>query len=160
MASTFDAHPTHSDVSMLHIEKLRGFDFHWKITLWVMSECVWACGTLYCTSSFFLPVIVSVAERSDGNGEGLPHRVQRVLHHFSLVADGEPGDTGRVQGFKILKDTPLKKKSSHHALLSRPCLHEFVFIPPSSRDLNLIPLTLVCFLFDVHALLPVFDKLI
>ena len=47
-----------------------------------------------------LPVIVSVAERSDRDGEGLPHRIQRVLHHLSLVADGEPGDAGR-KGFKV-----------------------------------------------------------
>lgn len=60
--------------------------------------------TFYCTSLFILPVIVSVTECSDRDGEGLPHRVQCVLHYFSLVADGEPGDANQ-QGFKILKDT-------------------------------------------------------
>lgn len=61
-----------------------------------------------CTS-FILPLIVSVAECSDRDGEGLPHRVQCVLHHLSLVADGKPGDVGR-QGFKILEHTSLRKE--------------------------------------------------
>lgn len=51
------------------------------------------CRRLHYTS-LILPVIVPVAERSDRDGEGLPHRVQRVLHHLSLVADGEPGEAG------------------------------------------------------------------
>lgn len=38
----------------------------------------------------FPPVIVPVAQRSDRDGEGLPHGVQRVLDHLRLVADGEP----------------------------------------------------------------------
>lgn len=37
------------------------------------------------------PFIVSVAERPDRDGEGLPHWVQGVLHHLRLVADGESG---------------------------------------------------------------------
>lgn len=37
-----------------------------------------------------LPVVVPVAQRPDGDFEGLPHRVQGVLHHLRLVADGEP----------------------------------------------------------------------
>lgn len=40
------------------------------------------------------PFIVSVAERPDRDGEGLPHGVQSVLHHFRLVADGKPVHTG------------------------------------------------------------------
>lgn len=39
------------------------------------------------------PLIVSVAERPDRDGEGLPHWVQRVLHHLRLVADSKPGHT-------------------------------------------------------------------
>lgn len=35
------------------------------------------------------PVVVSVAQRSDGDFEGLPHWVQGVLHHLRLMADGE-----------------------------------------------------------------------
>lgn len=48
----------------------------------------------------WLPLIVSVTEGPDGDGEGLPHWVQRVLHYFSLVADSKPGDRQR---FKIPK---------------------------------------------------------
>lgn len=48
-----------------------------------------------------LPLIVSVTEGSDGDGEGLPHWVQSVLHHFSLVADSKPGDQQR---FKMLQE--------------------------------------------------------
>lgn len=43
------------------------------------------------------PVIVTVAERPDGDGEGLPHGVQGVLHDLGLVADSEPGQ-GRGRG--------------------------------------------------------------
>lgn len=39
------------------------------------------------------PVVVPITERPDRDGEGLPNRVQVVLDHLSLVADGEPGDT-------------------------------------------------------------------
>lgn len=44
------------------------------------------------------PVIVPVAEGAHGDGEGLPHRVERVLHHLRLVADGEAAGTGQGQG--------------------------------------------------------------
>lgn len=37
-----------------------------------------------------LPVIVSITESSDGNGERLPNRVEGVLHHLSLMADRKP----------------------------------------------------------------------
>lgn len=55
----------------------------------------------------WLPLIVSITEGPDGNGEGLPHWVQRVLHHFSLVADSKPGDQQR---FKIPKEKKKKQK--------------------------------------------------
>lgn len=58
---------------------------------------VGACTPHY--STLIPPFIVSVAECSDRDGEGLPHGVQSVLHHFRLVADGEPGHTG-TQGIK------------------------------------------------------------
>lgn len=44
-----------------------------------------------------LPLIVSVTEGPDGDGEGLPHWVQRVLHHLSLVADSKPEERQRFQ---------------------------------------------------------------
>lgn len=88
--------------------------------------------THYCTSSFILPVIVSIAECSDRDGEGLPHRVQCVLNHFSLVADGKSGDAGR-QGFKI----HISKKRDF--LLDAQM--EFMLIQLCSRDLKLIPST-------------------
>lgn len=59
-----------------------------------------------CTSPFNPPVIVSVAQCSDRYREGLPNRVQSVLHHLSLVTDGEPGDAGQ-QGLKIQTHTHL-----------------------------------------------------
>lgn len=54
----------------------------------------------------WLPLIVSVTEGPDGDGEGLPHWVQRVFHHFSLVADSKPGDQQR---FKIPKEKEKQK---------------------------------------------------
>ena len=51
-----------------------------------------------------LPVIVSIAEGSNGDGEGLPERVQRVLHHLRLVADGKPG-RGKPQQLSQHKPT-------------------------------------------------------
>lgn len=36
-----------------------------------------------------IPVIVSITQGSDGDLEGLPYRVQRVLYHFCLMANGE-----------------------------------------------------------------------
>lgn len=42
-----------------------------------------------------VPVIVSIAQRPDRNFESLPHRVQSVLHHFCLVADGV--SAGQIQ---------------------------------------------------------------
>lgn len=39
------------------------------------------------------PVIVSVTQSSDRDGERLPNGVQIVLDHLGLVADGEPGNT-------------------------------------------------------------------
>lgn len=53
---------------------------------------VGACMPHY--STLIPPFIVSVAERPDRDGEGLPHRVQSVLHHFRLVADGKSVHTG------------------------------------------------------------------
>lgn len=44
-----------------------------------------------------LPLIVSITEGPDRDGEGLPHWVQGVLHHFSLVADSKPGDQRRFK---------------------------------------------------------------
>lgn len=38
------------------------------------------------------PVIVSITECSNRDGKRLPNRVQIVLDHLSLVADGEPGN--------------------------------------------------------------------
>jgi len=46
--------------------------------------CVRVC---VCVS---VPVVVPVAQRPDGDLEGLPHGVQVVLHHLRFVADGEP----------------------------------------------------------------------
>ena len=42
------------------------------------------------TMSRTSPVIVSVAESSYWDLKCLPHRVQSVLHHLGLMADGEP----------------------------------------------------------------------
>lgn len=59
---------------------------HWRqaynhqYILTCMSVCV-------CVSA---PVIISVAQCSDRNGEWLPDRVQRILYHLSFMADSEP----------------------------------------------------------------------
>lgn len=62
--------------------------------------CGWGALVYVHMSGPGLPLIVSVTEGSDGDGEGLPHWVQSVLHHFSLVADSKPGDQQR---FKMLQ---------------------------------------------------------
>lgn len=38
-----------------------------------------------------LPVIIPIAECSHWDGKRLPNWIEGVLHHFRLVADGEPG---------------------------------------------------------------------
>lgn len=38
------------------------------------------------------PVIITIAESPDRDLKGLPHWVQRVLHHLCLVADGKPAE--------------------------------------------------------------------
>ena len=55
-------------------------------------------------STGVLPVIVSVAEGSNGDGEGLPQWVQGVLHHLRLVADRKPDDV-KAQQFPQHKPT-------------------------------------------------------
>lgn len=68
-----------------------------------MCLCVWkgvCAGGHSCLCTHVgpgLPLIVSVTEGSDRDGEGLPHWVQSVLHHFSLVADSKPGDQQRFK---------------------------------------------------------------
>lgn len=62
-----------------------------RICLHLDSEQSWA--------ELLWPVIVSVAQGSNWNSEGLPHRVERVLDHLRLVADGEPvGKGNRCKG--------------------------------------------------------------
>lgn len=41
------------------------------------------------------PVIVSITKCSNRDGKRLPNRVQIILDHLSLVADGEPKNTKR-----------------------------------------------------------------
>lgn len=50
----------------------------------------------------FWPVIVSIAESSNWDGEWLPYRVQCVLDHLCFVADGEPAN-------KITEIRPLER---------------------------------------------------
>lgn len=58
-----------------------------------------------------LPVVIAVAESSHGDLKGLPHRVQRVLHHLGLVADGKPGEKGRqMEGGKHDPETQSEMK--------------------------------------------------
>lgn len=83
-----------------HIKTLHRFNFSLKNKLSVW-EYLFVFMRLTCTSSVNLPVIVSIAERSDRDGEGLPHRVQCVLHHLGLVADSEPGDAVKTNISKI-----------------------------------------------------------
>ena len=55
----------------------------------VHHPCVKMCGCAYvCVLG--LPVIVSIAQCPDRNGERLPHRVECILYYFSLMADSEP----------------------------------------------------------------------
>lgn len=60
------------------------------------------------------PVVVTVAERSNREGEGLPHRVQRVLDHLRLVADGKP------EGRRPDVRPPRKGESAFVTLSSNP----------------------------------------
>lgn len=50
------------------------------------------------------PVVVSVAECPDRDGEGLPHGVQVVLDHLGLVADSKPGDTWETSSWFMWRD--------------------------------------------------------
>lgn len=50
------------------------------------------------------PVVVSVTECPDRDGEGLPHGVQVVLDHLGLVADSEPGDTWETSSWFMWRD--------------------------------------------------------
>lgn len=51
----------------------------------------------------FWPVIVTIAESSNWDGEGLPHRVQRILDHLCLMADGKPGNKQQTEScLKVL----------------------------------------------------------
>lgn len=47
-----------------------------------------------------VPVVVAIAEGAHGDGEGLPHWVECVLHHLCLMADSKAGGTG--QGWATL----------------------------------------------------------
>ncbi len=38
------------------------------------------------------PVVIAVAESTNGDLEGLPNWVQRILHHLCFVADGKPAE--------------------------------------------------------------------
>ncbi len=52
------------------------------------------------------PVIVSITECSNRDGKRLPNRVQVILDHLGLVADGEPGSTKtqlNMMGTTIMK---------------------------------------------------------
>lgn len=50
------------------------------------------------------PVVVSVTECPDRDGEGLPHGVQVVLDHLGLVADSKPGDTWETSSWFMWRD--------------------------------------------------------
>lgn len=59
----------------------------------------WPLGTHESPSSLALgraisisPIIVPIAECSYGDGEGLPHGIEGVLHDLGLVTDGEAGE--------------------------------------------------------------------
>ena len=131
---------------------------YWNLPCWFPLEKkpsrmrVCACRTFYCTSSLILPVVVSIAERPDGDGEGLPHGVQRVLHHLGLVADGEPGDS---------RSSGIWNPNTHTALRKYPAIKIFPLPPAldahlhksmsvcSSRELNLI-LSWLLLLWNPH----------
>lgn len=72
----------------------------------------------------FWPVIVSIAESSNWDGEWLPYRVQCVLDHLCFVADGEPAN-------KITEIRPLESVAH---LFCSDCLDE-----------NELALSIVCF---------------
>lgn len=65
--------------------KIRSFHNHYNIYCVVTSD---PCAVPS-------PVIVSITECSNRDCKRLPNRVQVVLDHLSLVADGEPGSTKR-----------------------------------------------------------------
>lgn len=50
-----------------------------------------------------LPVIVSIAQGSDGDLEGLPYWVQGVLHHLCLMANGESVTSTNTSVIHIIK---------------------------------------------------------
>lgn len=44
-----------------------------------------------------LPVIIAIAKSSNRDLKGLPHWVQRILHHLCLVADRKPAEERKTR---------------------------------------------------------------
>lgn len=53
-----------------------------------------------------LPVVITIAKSPNRDLKGLPHWVQRVLHHLCLVADGKPAER------ETRRDADSEKKKS------------------------------------------------
>lgn len=67
-----------------------------------------------------VPVIVSVAQRPDGNFKSLPHRVQGILHHFCFVADGVA-----VRHIEVLRWQKKKKIKKKNIIIAQQCMPLF-----------------------------------
>lgn len=63
-----------------------------------------------CARPVNLPFIVPIAECSDRDGKGLPHRIQGILHHLSLVTNCKPGAEDQ-QKLTILKKHRASKQN-------------------------------------------------
>lgn len=105
-------------------------------TWWLLIRC-----PLECMSNVFWPVIVAVAESSNRDGEGLPYRVQCVLDHLCLMADGEPAikatDTWLLKGEYIyIAHIVSVKIISDHLLLQRYKMLCMLFYLLYNHELN------------------------
>lgn len=76
----------------LHCLNIKYLTLFYSHSIWIHNRVV---------QNVFWPVIVAIAESSNRDGKGLPHRVQCVLDHLRLMADGEPA--GKITDMMPLK---------------------------------------------------------
>lgn len=72
-----------------------------------------------CARPVNLPFIVPIAECSDRDGEGLPHRIQGILHHLGLVTNCKPG----AEGQQILTTLKKQRASKQNQDVEKKSLH-------------------------------------
>lgn len=73
-----------------------------------------------CARPVNLPFIVPIAECSDRDGKGLPHRIQGILHHLGLVTNCKSGaedqkETYNPEEAQSFKTKPGYRKKSLHS---------------------------------------------